>query len=99
MAVTRRDVAMWMEQSMLGSGLDAALRRAGFTRMPNVLAYERQPADLRQRMKLVFDIGPRYEPDAIAHLLPQVVFESEALGSIILRMVPQGPLHDPGTAD
>jgi hypothetical protein len=54
---------------------------------------------LCQRLKLVVDLGPRYEPGAIAHVLPQVVIESAALGAIAQEMVPQGPLHDPTTAD
>jgi hypothetical protein len=54
----------------IASDLDEDLHRQGFRRSRRSLKYSREVANGEQYLLLHFDVRPRYEPDALAHLLP-----------------------------
>jgi len=87
----RETVTAWLTGVLPGSALESALCAAGFIRRKGAVVYSRGDAEVRQRFKLVFDVTPRYEPTALAHLLPQVVLESVALHELVQRMVGEEP--------
>lgn len=82
----QQNAKVWIDLALTGSSLESALVSAGFSRRDDSLTYVRQLPEILQRFKLVFDVNPKYEPQAVAHLLPQVVFESPILGDIVRQM-------------
>lgn len=95
----QQDVKVWIDRALTGSSLDSALVSAGFSRREGSLTYERKLPEIVQRFNLVFDVNPRYEPQAVAHLLPQVVFESAILGDMVEQMERGGPSLVPGAVN
>jgi hypothetical protein len=71
--------------------LDPLLAAEGFRRTPNSLKYQRRLGDGTQHFDLVFDARPRYEPRALAHLLPQVRFVFPELNRRVLDMMGEMP--------
>lgn len=90
--MTNRDkVSSWLASALPQSPFDSVLRRAGFTRRIGSLIYCRQQGEIDQKLKLLFDVNPNYEPTALAHVLPQVVLESTSLGEFVQQMVDGDP--------
>jgi hypothetical protein len=83
MAMTNREeISTWLANALSGS----ALLSAQFERRGGSLNYRRECGEVAQQFRIVFDVGPRYEPAAVAHVLPQIVLESSALSEVVRRM-------------
>lgn len=81
----RRQITGWFLDALPASRLEHLLFAAGFTRKKAAIRYDRPLSEVTQRFAILFDVRPRYQPDAMAHVLPQVVLESRILGDIVCR--------------
>ena len=79
----RSQITDWFRAELPGSTLEALLLAAGFSRRRTSLNYIRALPNLVQRFEILFDVHPRYEPGAVAHVLPKFVFESAELGDLV----------------
>jgi len=82
----RREAVSAISQSLSACSLDESLGRAGFRRGRDSLVYRRTYETVSQEVDLCFDLNPRYEPGAAAHLLPQVRLDSEDVIPVIAAM-------------
>jgi hypothetical protein len=82
-----RDIVTRQLLKRLPAEFDACLASAGFQRAANSLEYARVLPDGTQHFKLVFDVNPRYEVRALAHVLPQIRFVSPELNQRVLDMM------------
>ena len=92
MAMNNREkVTTWLIEALPGSEIEASLLAEGFTRPGKSLVYLRRGAEIMQYFKLTFDAGPRYEPTALAHVLPGVILESAILAELVRQMTEGAP--------
>ena len=82
----RETTTTWLKASISDSGLESLFRSAGFVSRNASLSFCRNLREFVQQFKIVFDAGPRYEPTAVAHVLPQIVIESSVLGDLVQQM-------------
>jgi hypothetical protein len=75
----------------LSEELDPHLADRRFHRSDKSLEYFRPIEAGRQYIKLVFDVNPRYEPRALAHLLPQIRLVLPELNQRVLDMMGDMP--------
>ena len=75
----------------LASEMDAFLGAHRFLREDGSLEYSRQIQDGSQKLKMVFDLNPGYQPSAIASLLPQLAVSLDKVNEIVLEMLGDEP--------
>ena len=80
-----------MLSTCLVDTLDRYLENQGFRRRRNSLHYSRRVAHGSQLLLLFFDVGPRYAPGALAHLLPQARLILPHLNQAVQEMVAEAP--------
>lgn len=78
--------------------LDCFLSEEGFVRHQNSLEYVRKIKDGAQTLRVHFDVNPTYEPNAIAHLLPQLVVRLDEVNNLVRDMF-RGDLSLIGTTE
>ncbi len=87
----RRTTASAISQGLALSSMDELLKQISFRRRKNTLVYRRSCSRLIQTVEICFDLSPRYQPRAIAHVLPQVCLECQELAPLIAEMTSSMP--------
>jgi hypothetical protein len=85
MSTTKEVTALLL--SCLPGTLDPCLEAESFRRSSRALDYLRTLDAGAQRIKLVFDVNPRYQPGALAHLLPQARLVFPELNNRVREMM------------
>lgn len=86
MRATRKEVKE-MLAACLVTDMDEFMKEHGFGRRGTSLRYFRRLREATQVFTVYFDLNPRYEPGAVAHLLPMVHVTLPELNAEVLRMV------------
>jgi hypothetical protein len=89
--INREIITEWLNRTISESALDSAFCAAGFSLKKRALCYQRRLPEIAQEFKIVFDVNPRYEQLAVAHVLPQVVFISPMIGEVVQQMTGGDP--------
>ncbi len=74
-------------QEMLTERLDHPLRDHGFVRRRGSTVYAREIGEAKQIIDVAYDVGPRYAPEADAHVLPVLRVLLARVNEVALRMV------------
>ena len=86
MKTSRTKVKRSLSAAIEAQPLDQRFRQASFVHQRGTLRYRRACVDLLQVVEFCFDLGPQYEPNAQAHVLPQVQVYSDAVVPVITAM-------------
>jgi hypothetical protein len=89
--MTNKIVIKQMLLNILPVELDPYLAAENLCRSGNSLDYRRQVDTGIQHFELIFDLKPRYEPQALAHLLPRIRLVYPKLNQRVLDMMGNMP--------
>ncbi len=92
MTTRRKEVKQALSAAIEAQPVDAALLQMSFVRRRGTLRYQRKCLDLGQVAEFCFDMSPRYEPRAVADVLPQTEVCSEKVVPVIRDMTSRHPL-------
>ncbi len=76
-----------MLRGVIAVDLDPFMETHGFKRSRQAMHYRRRVAAGTQELAIHFDCRPRYEPKALAHVLPSVRFCFPEVGRSLLEMI------------
>jgi len=85
MSSKRTQVARILREA-LSAEMDEFMDQHGFRRRVNSLKYSRRLPAVDQVLDFAFDLSPRYEPDAVAHLLPDMTVSMHEVNRIATDM-------------